>query len=125
MRTRKRAAIGTARRLRRQETLPEKLLWYQFRAHRAGFHVRRQHRMEGYYLDFYVHEARLCIEVDGGVHCYKAWRDMERDKRLSEVGIMTVRVSARSVLKDPSAVFARLYVIMCERSGRDPLSRQQ
>ena len=122
MPTRSPASIGKARYLRRNMTLPERVLWFRFKAHRSGFQIRRQHRAAGYYLDFYVHEARLCIEVDGSVHGMHVERDEIRDNKLAAAGILTVRVSAKAVLQNANQVYAYLYAIMCERSDQNPNS---
>ncbi len=55
-----------------------------------GFRVRRQYSCNSYILDFYVHAARLCIEVDGPDH--DPAKDRARDLALAERGIMTVRI---------------------------------
>jgi very-short-patch-repair endonuclease len=53
-------------------------------------------------LDFYCHEARLCVEVDGGSHSLgdHAQRDERRDGWLAEKGIRTLRISASCILDD-------------------------
>ena len=102
-------------------TKPERLLWFQLRANRMGFHVKSQHAVEGYFLDFYVHAAKLCIEVDGSEHSEQVEYDEFRGAKLAEHGILTVRLSATSVLKNPAGMARYLYTIMCERSSEDPL----
>ena len=50
-------------------TFAETLLWAELRARRlAGLRFRRQHPVLGYIIDFYCHELRLAIEVDGDSH---------------------------------------------------------
>src|SRR5881394_2436886 len=47
-------STAIARRLRRDQTKEEKQLWRSLKAGRfAGFKFRRQHRVGGYFLDFY------------------------------------------------------------------------
>jgi hypothetical protein len=51
---------GNARRLRHKQSREEAQLWQALRAGRiAGFKFRRQHPLDGYYLDFYCPAARL------------------------------------------------------------------
>ena len=58
-----------ARFLRRRLSLPEGLLWRAIKAGKAdGLNFRKQHPMAPYVLDFYCHQARLCVEVDGEAH---------------------------------------------------------
>ena len=45
-----------------------------------------------YVLDFYHEGAKLCIEVDGGIHRQTKGRDRRRDTRLKIAGIQTLRV---------------------------------
>jgi very-short-patch-repair endonuclease len=47
----------------------ERMLWECLRARLlAGFKLRRQHPIGIYIVDFYCAEARLVIEIDGGIH---------------------------------------------------------
>ncbi|MEO6042140.1 MAG: DUF559 domain-containing protein [Croceibacterium sp.] len=65
------AVTGTvrkARRLRREMTLSEVLLWREFRKRPGGLKFRRQHASGDYVLDFFCSDARLAIEVDGIAH---------------------------------------------------------
>jgi len=53
----------------KKQTLAEKLLWSKLRSRGlSGFKFRRQHPIDHYILDFYCHEIRLGIEIDGGHH---------------------------------------------------------
>ena|SRR3990167_807700 len=55
-----------AKRLRRRMNEPELRLWSRVRANRlGGVHIRRQHPLGPYVLDFFCARARLAIEVDG------------------------------------------------------------
>jgi very-short-patch-repair endonuclease len=55
-----------ARSLRRKLSLPEGLLWRAIKGRKlAGLHFRKQHPIGPYVLDFYCHEAKLAVEVDG------------------------------------------------------------
>ncbi len=84
-------------------TLPEILLWGALRQKRfEGLHVRRQHPIGPYVLDFYCDKVRLCIEVDGEVHSFadRPTRDGLRDEWLRARQIRTVRLPAGLVLSD-------------------------
>jgi very-short-patch-repair endonuclease len=104
------AAPSTARRarsLRRDLTAPEATLWISLKGRRAdGFKFRRQHPIGPFVLDFYCHEARLAVEVDGFVHQTgeRPLRDAERDDWLAERGVRTLRVDARDVREDVDGV---------------------
>jgi very-short-patch-repair endonuclease len=54
-------------------------------------------------MDFYVHDAKLCIEVDGELH--DAEHDRKRDRLLLSRGIRTLRFKQDDVLQDVLACF--------------------
>jgi very-short-patch-repair endonuclease len=92
-----------ARHLRRRLSLPEGLLWRALKAAKAdGLKFRKQHPLGPYVLDFYCHEARLCVEVDGGSHNFgrRPEADARRDGWLAGKGIRTLRLPAAFVLAE-------------------------
>ena len=111
-------SVTRARRLRRQMSLPEVLLWQQLRARPGGFKFRHQHPLGPYTLDFYCHQAALAVEVDGVSHEMgdNPARDEQRDRWVAAQGVMTLRVTAADVLGEMEAV-VRLVMHLCrERS---------
>src|SRR5205085_6433162 len=61
--------VEFAQTLRREMSPPERLLWSRMRGSAlGGLKFRRQHPFDPYVLDFYCHEARLCVEIDGWDH---------------------------------------------------------
>ena len=59
--------LKNARNLRKNLTDAEQLLWRLLRDRLFGNKkFRRQHPVGRYILDFYCHELKLAIEVDGG-----------------------------------------------------------
>jgi very-short-patch-repair endonuclease len=95
--------LKRAKRLRREMTLPEVVLWQNLR-NRAlnGLHFRHQHPIGPYILDFYCSSARLCIEIDGQTHGSPegALHDDARTHWLEAEGIRVLRFAAVDVLKD-------------------------
>ena len=92
-----------ARFLRRRLSLPEGLLWRAIKAGKAdGLKFRKQHPMAPYVLDFYCHQARLCVEVDGEAHWLgdQTAKDARRDGWLADKGIRTLRIPASWILSD-------------------------
>ena len=53
--------------LRRNMTKEEKHLWYDFLKH-LDVNVQRQKVLKCYIVDFYIHSAKLIIELDGSQH---------------------------------------------------------
>lgn len=85
-------AKQVCRELRRNATRAETLLWEELRNRRFGdMKWRRQHPLfhdllgkETFYVpDFYCHEVKLAVEVDGAIHKkrhqYDQLRDLEND----------------------------------------------
>jgi very-short-patch-repair endonuclease len=92
-----------ARRLRRQLTLPEIILWDCLR--KGGlkvFRFRRQHPIGPHILDFYSAGARLALEVDGDGHGHpdQARHDQRRDAWLAEHDIRVLRLAASEILDE-------------------------
>jgi len=95
-----------ARRLRREDTLAEQVAWGFLRNRRTlGLKFRRQVPIDRYIVDFYCHEIRVIVELDGVVHDAEAQMriDEERDTRLRELGFQILRVPNRVVLRDPES----------------------
>ena len=103
-----------ARKLRREMTLPEVLLWRELRRNAGGIKLRRQHPIGRYVLDFYCAEAKLGIEVDGMAHEMgdRPQRDEVRTAFLLAQGVELVRVPASDILKS-AAESAQAIVAAC------------
>jgi very-short-patch-repair endonuclease len=95
--------FARARRLRRELSLPEALLWRALRRRAlGGLRFRKQHPMSHCVLDFYLPSARLAVEVDGQAHDRdgNSQRDARRDAWLARRGIRVLRVAAGDVLDE-------------------------
>lgn len=111
---------GKARRLRREMSLPEVVLWRALRQRHSALKFRRQHPTGPYVLDFFCSDARLAIEIDGEAHARgdQPGRDTARDAWLRSSGIQTLRIPAVDVLGDAEAV---VRWIIAEATERLPL----
>ena len=101
-----------ARNLRGNQTDAEQLLWGLLRGHRfAGKKFRRQHPVGRYILDFYCHENKLAVELDGGQHNdgETKTRDDKRSRFLKEQGIRVVRFWNHDVLLQTESVLESLW----------------
>jgi very-short-patch-repair endonuclease len=78
-----------SRRLRRDSTNAERILWQRLRANTFGVRFRRQHPIPPYIADFAAPTIRLVIEVDGGQHGGAA--DAERDATMTAAGWRIMR----------------------------------
>ena len=70
------------------------------RGRKQGFKFRRQHPLDDFVLDFFCHEAKLAVEIDGAHHAEQATYDQWRDERLAAMGIATLRIPAQEVESD-------------------------
>jgi very-short-patch-repair endonuclease len=94
--------LDFARRLRRNQTDAEKLLQGILRSRQLlGLKFRRQHSIGPYILDFYCHDYRLGIELDGGQHYTGKGQqgDEVRAAFLAKRGLRILRFSNVDVLK--------------------------
>lgn len=116
--------LERVKRLRREASISEELLWEQIRGRRLGFKFRRQHPMGPYVLDFYCAEARLCVEVDGEQHAERKAADARRDAWLREIGVETIRIPSLDLFEETSLEtgrwLRRVYEKCCERTGKTP-----
>ena len=110
----RRPEVLIARRLRKEMSLPEVLLWRHLRGGKAGAKVRRQHPVGPYVVDFYCREAALIVEVDGKAHddADRAARDERRDAFLRENGFLVVHVPAEDILRDTDGVAASISALV-------------
>jgi type III restriction enzyme len=99
--------LERVRELRRNATDAENLLWNLLRDRQLlGAKFRRQHPLGGYILDFYCHEARLAIELDGSGHLEedRAAYDEARTKDLQALGVRVIRFWNNQVFQETRAV---------------------
>ena len=89
---------GNSKSLRKEMTSEEKHLWYDFLKN-LPVTVNRQKVIGNYIVDFYIHSAKLVIEIDGIQHNSREHKskDDARDAYLSELGITVVRYGNETV----------------------------
>mgnify|MGYP006298791947 CR=1 FL=1 len=57
-----------AKMLRKNMTVTEKLLWEKLRNKQLGVRFKPQHPIGRFIVDFYCHQSKLVVEVDGEIH---------------------------------------------------------
>ena len=97
-----------SRELRRESTEAERKLWRHLRDSGLGAKFRRQHPAGPFFLDFYCHEARLALEVDGGGHAARAGYDADRTEALAAEGIRVVRFWNSEVMENIEGVLEEI-----------------
>ena len=89
-----------AKNLRKNMTKEEAKLWYQFLC-RYPYRFRRQYIIGNYITDFYCHQAKLVVELDGSQHCDPD--EMEYDRKrttyLQTQGIEVLRFSNLDIIR--------------------------
>jgi very-short-patch-repair endonuclease len=107
-----RPLLLAARRLRREMTEAECVLWECLRAARlGGWRFRRQHPVDRFVLDFYCPAARLAVELDGAQHhtVDGLARDTERDDWLRQRhGITVLRLDNALLLRQTDVALERI-----------------
>ena len=88
--------------LRKKMTEAEKIVWERLCKNQLRVRIRRQHPIYKYIADYYCHELKLVIEIDGGIHLSKENRqyDISRDITLNEFGIQIIRFTNDQVIND-------------------------
>ena len=86
--------LNIAKILRRNMTRQEKHLWYDFLQH-YPIKIYKQRIIDNFIADFYCHQARLVIEIDGSQHYTVEGRayDEERTKIFEKYGLYVLRFS--------------------------------
>ncbi|MDZ4795203.1 MAG: endonuclease domain-containing protein [Bacteroidota bacterium] len=99
------------RELRQSATKAEKILWEYLRNRRLdNLKFRRQHPIDKFIADFYCHEKKLVVELDGAVHDDKmnAQYDEARTYELKWSGIKVIRFRNSEVENNISFVLIEI-----------------
>ncbi len=99
-----RARTRIARRLRRDGTDAERLLWRALREAVLPWRFRRQHPIGGHIADFACPAAKLVIEIDGGQHAAQQAADAARSASLAAHGYRVIRFWNNEVLGNCAGV---------------------
>lgn len=89
---------ASARALRKNMTKEERHLWYDYlRSYPVRF--LRQKVIDNYIVDFYCHDARLIVELDGSQHFDPVNRekDRQRTKHLESRNLKVIRIPNNEV----------------------------
>jgi len=94
-----------ARILRKDQTDCEKKMWSLLRGRKlCGLKFRRQHVIEGFVVDFFCHDHKLALEIDGGIHIGRKDYDDARNEILLSEGITLIRIPNSAVKNSPASV---------------------
>jgi very-short-patch-repair endonuclease len=97
--------------LRENLTKAEIHLWDRLKANQfQGLKFIRQHPIGIYIVDFYCHQYKLIIEVDGGYHntLEQIEKDKERTDFLNFQGLKLIRFTNEQVLTEIGSVLEKI-----------------
>ena len=99
-----------AERLRRDTTATERIIWDRVCKNQLGTRIRRQHPIWKFIADFYCHEVKLVIEIDGGIHLRSENKeyDISREIILKEFQIEILRFTNDEVINEPGLVIEKI-----------------
>ena len=105
-----------AQSLRKNMTKEERHLWYDFLKN-YPVQFRRQYTIGCYIADFYCHQARLVLELDGSQHYDPKGKeyDQRRTMYLENQGIKVLRFSNLDVLRQFAGVCEQIDLTVKER----------
>jgi len=114
--------VETARELRKKQTSAEEILWGILRDRQfLGLKFRRQHQIGDYIADFYCHEHKLVVELDGGIHRTQESKDAKRDAYMQSLDLAVLRIANADVLENPDDVLSRITEVV--QSSPSPAGR--
>ena len=114
--------LNRRRELRTNASIAERVLWNKIRRKGLGFKFRRQHPLAGYFVDFYCHEAKVVVEVDGVQHGSESAvdHDKKRDATLMRIGNVVLHFPAWVVCRNIDGVCLEIRKCCEVRSGKTP-----
>jgi very-short-patch-repair endonuclease len=108
--------MDLAKSFRNSMTYYESLLWEKLNGKKiCGVRFRRQHPINFFIADFYSHEVRLVVEVDGEIHTGKIDYDDGRSAEMEKFGIKVIRFTNFEIENNIVEVIYRIETIVNER----------
>ena len=98
------------RKLRREMTYCERIVWIHLRKKQLGYRFLRQYSVDHFVIDFYCPKLKLAVEIDGNVHDLPDQKkhDAKRQKYLETFGITFVRIKNEEFLGNPDKAFRKI-----------------
>ncbi len=109
--------LRAAVKLRKNMTLAELILWKKLKDRKiVSTKFRRQHPIDIFIVDFYCHEYKLVIEIDGEIHNNKEIieYDLARTNKIKKFGIRVVRFTNYQIIFKMSEVIIRIKEVLAE-----------
>jgi N-acetyl-alpha-D-muramate 1-phosphate uridylyltransferase len=95
-----------AEELRKFCTWEEEIVWGYLSGNKLGVRFRRQHPLLFYIADFYCHQLKLVIEIDGSIHNKEDIKinDAQRQIEIEKLGITVIRFNNSQVKNNPEKI---------------------
>ncbi len=98
------------RRLRKEMTKAEVLLWLELKNKKLGVRILRQFSVGPFVIDFYCPELKLAIEVDGVTHSTdeEIEYDKYREEAIAQLGIQFIRYTNPEIYDNRGNVIEKI-----------------
>lgn len=102
--------------LRKYTTAAEKHLWEKLNKKQLGYKFRRQHPIKFFIADFYCHQLKLVIEIDGEIHRLPERKeyDNNREAELEQLDIRVIRFTNQEVRDNIDGVIEEIRKLIKE-----------
>ena len=112
--------VEMRRRLRRDATRAEQILWYELKGGKLGYKFRRQFSIGDVIADFCCSPLRLVVEVDGPVHdeAYQKDHDRRKDGWLRSQGYVVLRFKNDDVIFEKRNNVLAVITAWCEKLSK-------
>lgn len=87
-------------------------------------HSRPNGKKRFFIADFYCHEKKLIVEIDGGIHDQQVEEDKQREEILKKMGYSILRFKNQEVMERWEVVEQQLLEVLFD-SPPGPLSLQE
>jgi very-short-patch-repair endonuclease len=115
------STVQMARRLRRNQTDAERILWFRLRDRRlGGWKFRRQMLLNGFVVDFCCPDAKVVIEIDGGQHVARREQDARRTANLEASGYLLLRFWNNEVMRNVEGVLQSILSTLNQHTSEPP-----
>lgn len=103
-----------AEELRNNMTHAEEIMWGMLKGNQLDVEFRRQHPISFYVADFYCHELKLVIEIDGSIHNLEEVKinDTTRENDLKKLGLKVLRFANNDVLYNREIIKEKMQEII-------------
>jgi very-short-patch-repair endonuclease len=115
------STLEAARILRKNMTRYENILWEKLKGKKVcKLRFRRQHPIDFFIADFYCHEVKLVVEIDGPIHNNQSEYDDDRTAEMEKFGIKVIRFTNDEVEFDIEKVIETIEKLINERIQSPP-----